>query len=436
VSGPTIHMYDLDSNLIADISGAALERTFNSLHNGASSFVVQARSNHPLLTADPDWGSPTWEGTRKLVVWDAGATPLVDDPIFHGRIGLREIVGDGLTTRVTLTAFDAWMELGYQAGEQAGRVVRGSTVQPTAGDPFGAPYDGNFASPKFASSIPGQTGISGPDLILQTLTNSMQTGTEDDPTPGEGLLPITLDPANFDLTVPPAVDLSSEDSMGWPAMLGDFVAQLVRTNVVDVVMKPINPVVGQYEMVSLSAVSLAGTDKSATVHFDYWTGSKNAKGLRYVADFFKEICNKLYIYLGPSQGPNHWKGLISPGSPHTTVDPSASRALYHSEFMWIRIFDSLQSESSNRPLYWALWNAEANLRKQPRPMLFVTPIAGTRALFDAPAAFDKGDVIGINAGGRFGLDLADTQRVYGFTKTWSREGVPSLSQILTSADVA
>jgi hypothetical protein len=440
VSGPTIRMYDLDSNLIADITGIALSRVFNSVHNGASSFIVEARANHPLLTGDTDWSSPTWEGTRKLVVWDDGDTPGVDDPIFHGRIGLREINGDGRTNRVTLTAFDAWMELGYQAGEQAGRVVRGSTNQPTAGSPFGE-YDGNFIDPKFASSVVGQTGISGPDLIFQAFTNSTQTGAESDPSPGEGPLPIKLD-GTFDLNVPPAVDLSVEDSMGWPVMLGDFVAQLVATNVCDVVMKPINPVVGQYEMVQLSAVSLYDTDKSATVHFDYWTGSKNAKACRYVADFYKEICNKLYLYLGPQLDPEHWRGNITPGATGTTVDPTASRALYggpavaKGDFMFIRVLDSLGTENSSRPLYLALWNAEANLRKQPRPMLFITPNSGSKSLFAGPADFKKGDTVAINTGAPFGLALADVQRVYGFAKTWTREGVAQLSQLVTSADVA
>lgn len=430
-------IYDLASNELADISGIALEKSLKRRLNLARGFTITAPAADPLLTALADDGFPNLSvGDRKLIVWEDGGPG--DPPIFHGRIHSTERVGNGTQNLVTLAAFDAFMELGYEADDRAGRTVRGSTVAGTPGAPYGN-YDGNFINPKFVSSVGGQDEISGPDLILQTLTNTQNTGVESDPTPGEGPLPIDLTTGDFDLTVPPAVDLSVLNIMGWPILIGDFITLLVDTNVVDVDMRPVDPSEGfdPYVMVALSAVSRFGSDRSGTVHFDYWTGSKNVKQCR-VTDDFATVCNKLYDYLGPPRGPNRWRGNIVPGSPGTLVDPSASRARYGGpgggQMMSIRVLDATGTENSSRPLYIALWNAEAGLRLDPRRMLFATPSPDAKALFQAPQAFDVGDDVATNIGAALGLELAQAQRVYGFDKTWSRENVARISQIITSAD--
>jgi hypothetical protein len=450
---PTIRIYDLGTTELADISEIAFEPSVTVMHNTARMFQFTAFAGHPLLTAIATDGLPNlWEYARKLVVWDGGDTPGVDDPIFHGRIFLTERVGDGSSNLVTVTGHTPLMELGYETDDRGGRPVRGSSAQPTAGNPF-SNYDGNFIDPLFASSVGGQSEISGPDLILQVLTNSQNVGGESDPTPGEGPLPIALT-GTFDLTCPPAVDLTCDLQIDWPLMIGDFVQLLVDTNVVDVHERPLNPGTGlnlagtadPYIMVEFSAVSQLGTDKSATVHFDYWTGSRNAKECRLVRDF-STVMNKLYDNLGPRLTKERWKGLISPGSPGTTgltAAIAASRALYGGPpgaahagaSMWIRAFDTLGTENASRPLYLAAWLAEQSLRLNPRALLYITPNIAEKALFTAPADFDDGDQVAINTGSEFGIALADKQRVYGYTKAWDRQGVPSLSQLVTSADVA
>lgn len=429
----TAKIYDLASNELADISGIALEKTFTPTWNGPSQFEITAPAGHSLLTSIAGDGYPNLRrGMRKLIIWEDGVT----NPLIHGRIFGVERTGDGKQNQVKITAIDPWMELGYDSQDRAGRIVRGSTVQPTAGDPYGT-YDGNFIQPKFASSVAAQAGISGPDLILQILTNSQNTGAESDPSPGEGPLPIDLTTGDFDLNVGPAIDLTPSDSMDWPKAVGDFIQQLVATGVVDVVMRPVDPSEGfdPYVMVALSAVSVSGTDRSVTVHFDYWTGSKNASACRHVEDF-STINNKLYDYLGPRIDQDHWRGNITPGSPGTTIDPSASRTLYGGQFMQIREYDSIGDESSSRPLYVALWNAEQGYRVEPADRLFITPNPDAKALFDAPADFQIGDEIAINTGGDFGITLAEKQRCLGYTKTWTRENVSRLSQIVTRADVS
>lgn len=442
-----VKIYDLATNELADISLIALERQHTRALNQAMSFQVVAPAGHALLTSVADDGFPNLSvGDRKLIVWEDIAPT---QPIFHGRISTVERAGDGNENLVTITALSPLAELGYEGNDQAGRIVRGSTVQPTAGDPYGE-YDGNFINPLFASSVAAQAGISGPDLILQALTNSQNTGGESDPTPGEGPLPIDLTTGTFDLTVPDAVDLSPIEKMDWPHSLGDFIQTLCVTGVCDVAERPIDPtedisIANPYLMAALSAESAHGSDNSGTVHFDYFTGSRNA-GACHLLDDFKTVNNKLYDYLGPPQaGGTRWASNITPslfpsGALHDAI--LASRARYGGPadppgtFMQIRILDSIGSESdpTTRPLYIASWIAEQSARRGPRQILYITPIGGMAALFDAPTDFDTGDILAINVGADFGISLDATQRVYAFTKTWSRENVAQLAQLVTSAD--
>ena len=421
----TAKLYDLQSTELADISDIALEKNVRRLLDGPRVFTIEsiaARSEFTdVVAAD---GLPNLAiGCRKLVVWEDGITP----PIFHGRVSSVERSGSGgVATPITIVASqpDA-TDWGYSADNRAGRVVRDAT--------------GNFISPSFN----GDGAISGPDLIQQAHRYSQGPDNESGANPGEGPLPIDCTSGDFDIDVPPAVDLSCVDKMDWPVMLGDFVQQLVRTGVVDYDLIPLEPGTGRnldgdlddYIMVELTAKSHIGTDRSATVHFDYLTGDHNAGALRHVQDF-ATICNKLYTYLGPRIDQNHWRGNITPGSPGTTVDPSASRTLYGGQFIWIREFDTIGNENTARPLYLALWNAEQGMRVFPRDMLFVTPNPDSKAEFDALDDYDAGDDVAINAGTGFGISLADSQRCYGFTKTWDRQGVSRVSELLTSADAA
>jgi hypothetical protein len=419
----TCKLYDLATTQLADISSIALEKTLTRRLNAARGFTIQAPAGHSLLTSVAGDGYRNLrKGNRKLLVWEDG------NIIFHGRVFGVERTGDGTKNTVAITAWDPWMELGFDP-DRAGRPVRDST--------------GNFINPSFSSSVGGQTGISGPDLIKQVLTNSQVSGAESPGPGGEGPLPIDLTTGSFDLLVPPAVDLNPVLKMDWPVMIGDFINELVASHVVDVNLRPIDPSEGlnNYKMAALSAVSSFGTDRSATVHFDYFTGSKNAIACRHVEDFLT-INNKLYDYLGPRIDQNRWLSNITPGSPGTTIDPSASRALYggpganKGQFMSIRVFDSTGSGSGSRPLYIALWNAEQRLRVEPRDLLYVTPAPDAEAIYEPPHDFDVGDLITINTGADFGITLAQTQRVYGYDRSWNREGVATVSQLLTSADPA
>lgn len=431
----SIKIYDLATTELADITDVALDPVLTGDLSQARTLRFRCPANDSRLTDVAGDSIPNLnEMDRKILFWENGLI------LFHGRIDTLEWDGDENSQFVTVTALmPLATELGYEGNDRAGRIVRGSTTQPTAGDPYGE-YDGNFINPKFASSVADQDGISGPDLILQVLTNSQNTGAEIDPSPGEGPLPMSL-AGDFDLAVPDAIDLSPSQTMDWPQMIGDFIQQLAATGVCDVFERPVDPTegLGPFVMSEVNAKSAWGTDKSDTVHFDYWTGDHNAKAAKVVANG-GTLNNKLYHYLGPAQpGGTRWKSNITPTGAPFTAAITASRNRYggpgddKGQFMQIRAFDSTGTESDSRPLYKADWTAEQKARLVPRRTLFVTPHTAQAGLFTAPQDFDVGDVIGINIA-NLGPAVAATQRVYGWTKQWDRQGFASLAQLRTSAD--
>lgn len=416
-------LYDLDSNELADITAIALEKTLKRRASAATEFEIQAPAGHSLFTATADDGMRNLrKGNRKLVVWEDG------DVIFHGRVQGVERNGDGTKNLATITAAQPLAELGYESGDRAGRPVRDET--------------GNFIKPSFTSSVPAQDEISGPDLIYQALENSKVDADESPGPGGEGPLPILVDIDNFDLDVPPAVDLTPAEAMVWPILLGDWIQMLVASGVVDVNERPLDPAdaVDPYHMVELFARSSLGTDRSSTVHFDYWTGSRNAAACRHVEDF-GPINNKLYDYLGPAtqrdDGAFYRAGNITPTLAGMTLAAAiaASRALY-GVFMQIRVVDTFGDSLAARPFYIASWNAEQGYRVEPRDLLFITPAPDAAGLFEAPADFDVFDLVAINTGAELGLALAEAQRVYGYDRAWDRNGVARTSQLITSADIS
>jgi len=442
-----IWIYDLGVTALADISGITLEKSMPRLANGPRAFTVVAPANDPLLTAlwEEGDGEPILGdgGTRKLVVWE-NSDPETDDPIFHGRIFGCKRDSDENASLVTITAFDPWVELGFEADDRGGRILRDSSPA-TRGDQ-------SFLTLNFESSVEGQSEISGPDLIRQALTYCQGDPTTD-PIQGAGPLPIDIYSGEWDLEVPPAIDLDPRDTLDFPIMIGDFIAGLIDTNVVDFDLRPIRPGTGRnpagdlddYIMVEASAKSKLGVDRTGDVYFDHLTGSFNAKGAVEDTDYAKQNSH-LWYELGPRLANEKWRAVLQPHDQplHADLLPliDAAAAYFggpndppgYNEF--IRVFDSLGTESSSRPLYEALYRYEILQRLYPRKLLYITPCDGAKALFTAPQDFDAFDLIEINVGADFGKTItAEAQRCYGYTKTWTRENVASLGQLLTSVDV-
>lgn len=416
----TVGLANLDTSEGVDITDICLKKKMTRRLNLTRAFTVEVPANHPTITdVFGDGGQVGRESDRKMIVYRDG------NPIVHSRVMLDERVGDGRKERQTLTAFDAQMELGYDADDRAGRVVRDAT--------------GNFINPTFAGTGSGGAAVvSGPDLLYQVLTNSMNS----DPLIGEGAFPIDLG-GTFDLDVPPAIDLSVLDTMDWPILIGDLLNQLLATDCFDIDLRPLG--IGElsdgYKMVQLSALNRFGSDKSGTVHFDYRTGSYNAARVRYIADF-ATICNKLLDYLGPRLTVQRWRANIAPDSPGVIPDVAPSRARFGGpdggQIIQIRIKDSIGSESSSRPLYLADYNAELGLRLLPRKLLYITPSIDTASkpvLFEPFDDYDVGDEVAMNIS-RLGLSLAAKQKIHGFDVEWDRNGVERVSEFLTSAEAA
>lgn len=400
-----LEIHTLTSTETVDITSIAYEKQQSVRHNQTRSFTVTVPAADTLITTAFTDGYPRLQaGNRKLVVWRDGTV------IHHGRIFNVERVGDAEFTTATITSFDPWMELGFDSEGRAGRPVRDST--------------GNFINPTFN----GGGAITAGDLIYQIMVNSQQTGTESDPNPGEGELPVHLG------TFSTSVDVSPVDVMDWPILIGDYLQTMLQTGTFDIRMRPVDPAegLGGYKMVSMSVLDNIGTDRTGTVHFDYFTGSNNAVAARHVEDF-ATVCNKLYDYLGPRIDQQHWRANITPGSPGTTVDPTVSRARYGTH-MQIRVFDSTQGEAFDRPLFMALWNGEARIRLYPRNLLYLTPNPDNYALFKPTDHYDIGDLVTVNTGASFGVTLTATQRVYGYDREWSREGVETVTSLIVSAD--
>lgn len=427
----TVKIYDLGANELADISGISLQKTFIRQLNGPTSFAVTVPARSSLLTTIAGDGYPNLNhGNRKLVVWEDG-DPSTDVPIFHGRIFNVERAGDENDIQVTVTAQDPRMELGYEADQRAGRWVRDSVYE--------------FVEPVFNSG----GAISGPDLIQQILTYCQGDPTTD-PITGEGPLPIDIVSGTWDISTPPALDVSPVDSAVWPVMVGDFINQLIATDAVDFDIKPCRPGAGlnlsssadDYIMGVASSESKMGTDRSATVHFDFWAGNHNAKGARLLDDFATQ-CDRLWYFMGPRLDLQHWRGDITPNGAAnvdllTAVDAAAAKYggpnTLKGYNAWIRIFDSLGTETTARPLYEALYRAEIKWRMEPRRLLYITPNPDTAALFEPPQDYDVFDLVQIKTGSDFGVVLDEKQRVHGYTKTWTAEGVAEVSELLTSAD--
>ncbi len=412
--GLIVKLYDLQTNELADISGICLERQCSVRRNLPRGLVLEAPAASSLLTDIADDGIANLaKGCRKIIAWEEDRD---DTPIFHGRVWRARRVGNGRTNRVTINAYDPMLDFGAQSGN-AGRYVRDDT--------------GNFIRPSFGDTITGA------DFLYQAFVNSQQTGSESDPTPGEGQLPIDIgDGSRFSSTV----NLSMDNLMSWPMMLGDAIAKLVSTGVLDIDLRPIDPTEGldPYAMCAVSVADSIGTDRSGTVHFDYWTGSHNAKEAIYDEDF-ANILNKLYDYLGtplPEFNGTRWKDNITPGTAGTLIDPTDSRGLY-GVFMLIRLLDYLRPTHTD-PLARALWNAEMGYRVFPRDLVYVTPRPGSKALFRPFGRdYEAGDIVAQNIGAALGIPtLATEQRVLGYDVRWSRNNVARVSQLITSTDVS
>lgn len=342
---------------------------------------------------------------------------------FHGMIMDWELDGGEDMGYITMNAMDP-MELWAHRPARDG---------PDSSDP------GDFSNPVMFEEFP-----TGPQLIEQML---LQSEDDSDPQFGEGPLFLTL--GTFEAG---GSDLSGAP-VDWPMTIAEVVNLLVSTGEVDVVITPTDPGAGVMGTVDVYNGDF-GTDLSGSVIFEYGTGAKNVRAVRWNRDM-SNISNKVWYFGGPRietaedpGGNQHWcfnvqgddSGL--PGFPASSpyidvIDCRDDSRTTYGVRMDVQIFDAAGDlcpgplgPNPSRELFRWLWIAESWARCNPRDLIHITPTRGT-----AINAFDIGDLVGVNIGSGICGGATGAQRVYQYTISWGPDGPFELSELQTSSDV-
>lgn len=311
-----------------------------------------------------------------------------------------------------------------------------------ARDGDGSATPGNFSKPTFIQDF-----ITGPQIMEAVLRASIFAGAGP-PSNAEGDLFLTL--GSFAVG---GVSLTGAP-VDWPQTIAQIASLLVSTGELDIVITPTDPGGGIMGTVDCYNGDF-GTDLSGSVIFQYGTGAKNVRQLRWNEDM-TSVCNKLWYYGGPRietsadpAGDQHWcwnitgddLGLANP--PGGDIDYSnplgdlrlASQAAYGVR-MDIKIFDALSdlclgegAIDPGRELYRRLWQIESWLRASPRNLIHITPTRGSGI-----GTFDIGDLVAVEAGAQVRGGFSGVQRVYEYTISWDENGPFELSELQTSSD--
>lgn len=306
-------------------------------------------------------------------------------------------------------------------------------------------------------------------LIMQQLL--FQSEVDTDPNFGEGDLFIVY--GDFPTG---GVDLSGAPE-DYPMTIAEAFELLASTGELDGVMTPIDSVPGKMARVDMYNGNY-GTDRTASVAFEYATGAHNVRALRMTEDS-TNVCNKLWYYLGPRAltvrdpaGDQHWNANITGDDPflHYTTDgepgpggksvnsdntqyvalnnPLGDR-IYDSRTggcgvrMEVRIYDAQGDENPSefRELYRRQWQNESWLRAEPRILIHVTPVRTSEAMSLPPGVspiaigdFDIGDLVTVTAGPVVRGGFTGAQRIYEYTVSWDEDGILEVGELLTSSD--
>jgi hypothetical protein len=310
--------------------------------------------------------------------------------------------------------------------------------------------DGDFSKPSIITD-----NVSGPQIVQAAIANSIDAG---DSTPADCEGPMGIVTGTFEAG---GVSLAGVPT-DWPMSLSDLFARLVSTGEVDIVERPIED---EENMAEVSAYNGSyGEDLSASVSFEFATGSHNARACRRECDY-RQIMNKLWTYGGPRQGTSrdpagdqHWKWNITgsrlegapnvpagtglPDPPQSTIAAAIEESrLLHYERMMIDVVDADSDLAGVAALALELrrWQVLSWLRARGKTLVEITPQRGI-----APA-FRTGDKIHVAAGASFGGGFSGTQRVMEFSYRWSARSPIELASpvgkavagrppVITSAD--
>lgn len=338
--------------------------------------------------------------------------------VFHGMIQLVEVEADEDTGYATVNATDP-MELWDW------RPVRDDTC--------------DYSLPTIIDDYQ-----SGPQILQAMLANSEDCG-DSSPEDCEG--PLFLDYGTFESGGCSMTGAPTD----WPMTIGQLFALMVSTGCLDAVITPTNPGGGILGEINAYNGDY-GTDLSSSVVFQYGTGARNIRRLRWNSDM-SNMSNKIRYLAGPRcstpsdpQAAQHWCFDVQADDPDLPdpipngvslatllADRLTSQSTYGVR-MDIQIFDAVdddccgnQGTTFGRDLYRNRWETESWIRQQPRDLYHITPIRGIGI-----GEFDIGDLVGVEAAAAVNGGFSGAQRVYSYTVSWDEDSVLALSELQTS----
>jgi hypothetical protein len=227
--------------------------------------------------------------------------------------------------------------------------------------------------------------------------------------------------------------------LDWPSTIAEVATLLVSTGQLDIVADPID---SGGNMAQINCYNgNYGTDRSASLSFDFGLGAYNVRQVRWTADL-GPVTNKLWYLLGPRvklpRDPGavqHWRanvqgddpGLANPPKSAVIARRDASRVDFQTR-MEVQIFDASGTEGTiERDLYRWNWLAEQWMRAYPLELINITPIRGL-----AYGSFREGDVVAVRATTALRGGFSGAMRVYEYTATWDQDSVVAITELQTS----
>lgn len=294
------------------------------------------------------------------------------------------------------------------------------------------PTPGNFITPSFFKRLKYA-----PLIMEEILLRSMDGS---NPAVGEGPLFITIGYVEGSSSA----DVSGAPT-NFPMTIAEVASLLTSTGVLDIVMTPIDSG-GNMGQVSFYNGQY-GTDRTASVSFDFATGAHNVRNVRRVQDM-TNMCNKLWYNLGPKETINRYKANITGDDNYldcacrdqsaVLARRAASQAAYGVR-MDIQEFDVdvIRKENQSavdctkadpvRMIYRCQWQTEQWIRSVPKDLVHITPVRGVGI-----NAFDIGDLVSVNAGSYLRGGFSGAQRIYEYTVGWDEDGVLEITELVTS----
>lgn len=393
--------YKTDTEL-ADITSIVLSAQIASRLSRPMQVTLTMPADDPLLTTiwATDGDPYLYPATRAIKGYRNGVL------VAHVLAWIPSWSGDTESApKVQLTCFDPRVRLMYRH----------------VYDSSGLVADGTWSNP-----------ITAAQMIKQAIDNSV---TYEFAWTGAGILPIDTDTGTFSTT--PNVWTIRNDG---PQLISDLMSSMSDTGSADITCDPVDSSMGYTPgiMGRLNVVDVAGTDVSATVHFDYATGSKNCAAGNRILDA-SSLGNSLFYLMGPKISKDHWRASIKPTDTTASVvalNPQVvASAQKFGTFVEMRLYDTDEGAGSGQPLYHQLWTTETKLRLAPRELVTLTPAAEGDNFFQFQpfTDFNLGDIVTVNVE-NLGPSIAAQQRLYGFDVAVDDLGIEKVTQLVTSAD--